>query len=69
MADLKAYEEKMEKTVSVLKEDFNTIRVGRANTQPDSVRGKHFCSRAPYAADSALGEEHDQGDREGDPDL
>ena len=31
MADLKIYEEKMEKTVSVLKEEFNTIRVGRAN--------------------------------------
>ena len=30
-AELKAYEERMDKSVKALEEEFNTIRVGRAN--------------------------------------
>ena len=48
MADLKAYEEKMEKTVSVLKEDFNTIRVGRANPHVlDKLRVDYYGTPSP----------------------
>ena len=48
MADLKAYEEKMEKTVSVLKEDFNTIRVGRANPHVlDKIRVDYYGTPSP----------------------
>lgn len=43
MADLKVFEEKMEKTVSVLKEEFNTIRVGRANPHVlDKIRVDYY---------------------------
>ncbi len=48
MADLKIYEEKMEKTVSVLKEDFNTIRVGRANPHVlDKIRVDYYGVPSP----------------------
>ena len=48
MADLKVYEEKMEKTVSVLKEDFNTIRVGRANPHVlDKIRVDYYGMPSP----------------------
>ncbi len=48
MADLKVYEEKMEKTVSVLKEDFNTIRVGRANPRVlDKIRVDYYGVPSP----------------------
>lgn len=48
MVDLKAYEEKMEKTVSVLKEDFNTIRVGRANPHVlDKIRVDYYGTPSP----------------------
>lgn len=48
MADLKVYEEKMEKTVSVLKEDFNTIRVGRANPHVlDKIRVDYYGVPSP----------------------
>lgn len=48
MADLKIYEEKMEKTVSVLKEDFNTIRVGRANPHVlDKLRVDYYGMPSP----------------------
>lgn len=48
MADLKIYEEKMEKTVSVLKEDFNTIRVGRANPHVlDKIRVDYYGMPSP----------------------
>ena len=48
MADLKIYEEKMEKTVSVLKEEFNTIRVGRANPHVlDKIRVDYYGMPSP----------------------
>lgn len=48
MVDLKVYEEKMEKTVSVLKEDFNTIRVGRANPHVlDKIRVDYYGMPSP----------------------
>ena len=48
MADLKIYEETMEKTVSVLKEDFNTIRVGRANPHVlDKLRVDYYGMPSP----------------------
>ena len=48
MADLKIYEEKMEKTVSVLKEEFNTIRVGRANPHVlDKIRVGYYGMPSP----------------------
>ncbi len=48
MADLKVYEEKMEKTVSVLKEEFNTIRVGRANPHVlDKIRVDYYGMPSP----------------------
>ena len=48
MVDLKAYEEKMEKTVSVLKEDFNNIRVGRANPNVlDKIRVDYYGTPSP----------------------
>ena len=48
MVDLKAYEEKMEKTVSVPKEDFNTIRVGRANPHVlDKIRVDYYGTPSP----------------------
>ena len=48
MADLKIYEEKMEKTVSVLKEEFNTIRVGRANPHVlDKIRVDYYGTPTP----------------------
>ncbi|MBQ8814389.1 MAG: ribosome recycling factor [Lachnospiraceae bacterium] len=48
MVDLKVYEEKMENTVSVLKEDFNTIRVGRANPHVlDKIRVDYYGMPSP----------------------
>ncbi len=48
MADLKVFEEKMEKTVSVLKEEFNTIRVGRANPHVlDKIRVDYYGMPSP----------------------
>lgn len=48
MAELKIYEEKMEKTVSVLKEEFNTIRVGRANPHVlDKIRVDYYGMPSP----------------------
>ena len=48
MVDLKVYEEKMEKTVSVLKEEFNTIRVGRANPHVlDKIRVDYYGMPSP----------------------
>lgn len=48
MADLKVYEEKMDKTVSVLKEEFNTIRVGRANPHVlDKIRVDYYGMPSP----------------------
>lgn len=41
--ELLMYEEKMEKTVSVLKSDFNTIRAGRANPHVlDKIRVDYY---------------------------
>ena len=57
--ELKVYEEKMEKSIDALLNEYASIRAGRANP--------HVLDKID--PDPAVGEESDPPDREGDPDL
>jgi len=48
--DLKAFEDRMKKTVAVLEDDFTTIRVGRANPRVlDRITVDYFGTETPLA--------------------
>ncbi len=48
MDELKKYEDKMNKTLEVLKEDFGTIRAGRANPHVlDKIKVDYYGSPTP----------------------
>lgn len=48
MADLKVYEDKMNKTLEVLMNDFNTIRAGRANPHVlDKIKVDYYGTPTP----------------------
>ena len=48
MDELKKYEDKMNKTLDVLKEDFGTIRAGRANPHVlDKIKVDYYGSPTP----------------------
>ena len=50
MSDTKKYEERMKKTISVLEEEFTTIRVGRANPRVlDRLTVNYYGSDVPIA--------------------
>ena len=79
--ELKVYEEKMEKSINAMMDEFASIRAGRANPHvldkikvdyygtpdADSAGGKYFGSRGADDRDPAVGKELDQSDRESDP--
>ena len=69
--DIKVYEDKMEKTLSNLQEEYVSIRAGRANPHildkiqvdyygtPSSFaeRSKHFCTGSSYDSVSSHGKQ------------
>ena len=72
MDELKKYEDKMNKTLDVLKEDFGTIRAGRANPHvldTYSAGRKCFSTGGTDDRNPALGQEYAEGGGEGHLDL
>ena len=70
MADIKEFEEKMNKTIDTLLEDYATIRAGRANPHIlDKIRVDYWGTPTPLQqndSDSALGVKSYKGNREDD---
>ena len=79
--ELKVYEEKMEKSIDALLNEYASIRAGRANPHvldkikvdyygtPTPAGWKYLRSGSKNDPDPAVGEEPDPSDRESDPDF
>ena len=81
--ELKVYEEKMEKSIDALLNEYASIRAGRANPHVlDKIKVDYYGTPTPIQQvgnisvsgsendpDPAVGEEPDPSDRESDPDF
>ena len=79
--ELKVYEEKMEKSINAMMDEFASIRAGRANPHVlDKIKVDYYGTPTPIQQvgnisvlrgaddrDPAVGKELDQSDRESDP--